>query len=192
MLLIRPATDGDAHGIRQVHVAAFPTAMEADLVEALVAAGRADIPLVAEADGRIVGHVLFSPVTLQANCAATGGVGLAPVAVLPDQQRRGIGSWLVLEGIAVCRRRGHRFVVVLGEPAWYRRFGFEPAHRYGLASEYDAGMPSWCCRCRRAYCRPKGAGEVRTGIRGTRSSLTGRSKPSGLNHRPGGSVPDLT
>lgn len=139
MLLIRPATLADAPGIRQVHLAAFPTTMEADLVERLEAAGHADISLVAEAGGLVVGHVLFSPVTLQANCAATGGVGLAPVAVLPEHQRQRIGSWLVLEGIAVCRRRGHRFVVVLGEPDWYRRFGFEPARIYGLASEYDAG-----------------------------------------------------
>ncbi len=85
-------------------------------------------------EGGIVGHVLFSEV----QAGAGRGVGLAPVAVLPAHQRSGIGAALVLAGIEACRSAGYHYVVVLGEPAYYRRFGFRRALDFGLGNEYGA------------------------------------------------------
>jgi putative acetyltransferase len=119
-----------------VHAASFPTPGEARLVDELRAAGRLLVSLVAEAHGEVVGHVAFSPVELQ---GASGGVGLAPLAVLPGFRRRGVGALLVREGLAHCRGSGRGFVVVLGDPGYYRRFGFVPAARWRLCDEYGGG-----------------------------------------------------
>jgi putative acetyltransferase len=127
-------TDGD--GIRAVHTASFPTPGEARLVEALRAAGSLAISLVAEEESHIAGHVAFSPVRL---VGAPDGVGLAPVAVLPAFRRRGVADALIREGLAECERSGYGFVVVLGEPHYYGRFGFVPASGWGLSDEYGGG-----------------------------------------------------
>jgi putative acetyltransferase len=131
---IRPEVPADAAAVRAVHEAAFPTPQEARLVEALRAAGKSVIALVAEAGGRVVGHVLFSPVRVERG--ARRGLGLAPVAVLPACQSRGIGSALIEAGLAEARPCGYHFAVVLGEPGYYARFGFARASAHGLASEY--------------------------------------------------------
>ena len=119
-----------------MHIASFPTADEARLVDALRASGRLSLSLVAVESDAIVGHVAFSPVTLP---GAGGGVGLAPLAVLPSFRRRGIGAALVREGLVHAERAGVQFVVVLGEPAYYGRFGFRPAARWALRDEYHGG-----------------------------------------------------
>lgn len=136
--LVRPEQSGDLDAIRRVHRAAFPTAAEARLVDALRAAGRLVVSLLAELDGEIAGHVAFSPVRIDAQQSARPALGLAPLAVRPAHQRRGIGSRLVREGIVACATRGVGFVVVLGQPAFYGRFGFFPASRRGLQNEYGA------------------------------------------------------
>src|SRR5262249_7015656 len=123
MFTVRPERPGDVTAIHAVHAAAFPTDEEARLVDRLRDAGRALVSLVAEADGAIIGHVLFSPVSV----GSASGVGLAPVAVLPAYQGRGVGSSLVREGLAVCRQGGYPFAVVIGGPGYYRRFGFSQA-----------------------------------------------------------------
>ncbi len=92
----------------------------------------------AEEDEAVVGHIAFSPVRVDGDADPEGGVGLAPLAVRPDFQRRGIGSQLIREGLSTCERAGYGFVVVLGEPELYRRFGFERADRRGLGNEYEA------------------------------------------------------
>ena len=97
-------------------------------------AGKAVISLVAEIDRDVVGHVLFSEVAIARG--ARRGVGLAPVAVLPRMQGRGIGSRLIGAGLAAAAELGYDFVAVLGEPAYYRRFGFTIASRAGLQNEY--------------------------------------------------------
>jgi putative acetyltransferase len=132
---VRPERIGDQDAIRVVHTASFPTAAEARLVDALRTAGRLDISLVAETAGEVVGHVAFSPVTLP---GTVGGGGLAPVAVLPAFRRRGIAAALVREGLAACASR-YAFVVVLGDPRYYGRFGFLPASRWRLRDEYGGG-----------------------------------------------------
>ena len=89
-------------------------------------------------DERVVGHILFSEVTVETDNPVRV-LGLAPLGVHPDAQGRGLGTDLVNRGLRECRSAGYDAVVVLGEPAYYRRFGFEPASRYGLSNQYGAG-----------------------------------------------------
>jgi putative acetyltransferase len=138
MMTIRAEQTGDAAAIHSVHCAAFPTDAEAGLVDRLRANGRARMSLVAEDDGALVGHILFSPVSIVSHPGNGSGLGLAPVAVLPTHQRMGIGSKLIREGLAACRQAGYRFIVLLGHPAYYPRFGFQIASRAGLTNEYGA------------------------------------------------------
>jgi putative acetyltransferase len=94
------------------------------------------VSLVAEAAGAVVGHVLFSPVAVDPQPGPSLGVGLAPLAVVPGQQRRSIGSRLVASGLEACLRGGFGFAVVLGAPGYYHRFGFRRARAEGLCNEY--------------------------------------------------------
>lgn len=135
---IRSEEEHDATTVHIVHEAAFPTDAEARLVDRLRQSGKAVISLVAELDGRVVAHVMFSPVTIEGAAVTASGVGLAPVAVLPERQRSGMGSALIRAGLDACRDRGCPFVVVLGAPAYYRRFGFRRADERGLGNEYGA------------------------------------------------------
>jgi putative acetyltransferase len=138
MPFIRRERSGDSAAIRQVHELAFGRPAEADLVDVLRARGKATLSLVAVQGDRVVGHILFSPVTIESAERTFRGVGLAPMAVLPERQRQGIGSRLVKAGLVACRNAGYDCVVVLGHPTYYPRFGFVPASRYGITSEYEA------------------------------------------------------
>jgi putative acetyltransferase len=137
-VVVRPERPGDAPAIRHVNEQAFGRAAEADLVDALRRHGTATLSLVAVRDARIVGHILFSPVRIESEARSTAGLGLGPMAVLPACQREGIGSRLVRTALEECRRAGHGWVVVLGHPEYYPRFGFVPASRHGLAWEHPA------------------------------------------------------
>ena len=137
LIIIRPETPDDVAAIRVVNQRAFGQPAEAELVEALRAHGKATVSLVADQAGQVVGHILFSPVMIESKGQIIAGVGLAPMAVLPEFQSRGIGSRLVEAGLAACRNAGHERAVVLGHAHYYPRFGFVPASRYGLRSEYD-------------------------------------------------------
>jgi putative acetyltransferase len=133
---IRPETDADRPAVRAVNEAAFGAQTEADLVESLQRKDLTLVSLVAEVDGEVVGHILFSPVSLD-DYAQLNTMGLGPMAVVPDLQRKGIGTALVREGLKRCKDLGCRAVVVVGHPGYYPRFGFVPAGRYGLRCEYD-------------------------------------------------------
>jgi len=135
-ILIRPGRPADVAAIRAIHEASFPTAAEARLVDLLREAGRLAASLVAEVGGAVAGHVAFSPVTVGSGAV---GAGLAPLAVLPDYRRRGVGAELVAAGMAACREAGFGWAVVLGEPDYYGRFGFRPAPGFGLSDEYGGG-----------------------------------------------------
>ena len=133
---IRPEGPDDAGAIRNVLVAAFPTPAEADLVEQLRRDGDVEIALVAEEEGRIVGHVLMSRMRVAGDGRAFQALGLAPVAVLPERHRGGIGSGLIRAALAIARRNGEELVFVLGYPAYYGRFGFSAAAAAPFASPY--------------------------------------------------------
>lgn len=133
---VRPEQPGDTEAVARVHEAAFPTTAEARLVALLRGAGKAMVSLVALSEERVVGHILFSPVTIDGSPMV--GAGLAPVAVLPKCQRRGVGSRLIEAGLDACRAAGVPFVVVLGHPEYYPRFGFRRASERGLGNEYGA------------------------------------------------------
>ncbi len=135
-ITIRPETAADRAAVRAVNESAFGQREEADLVEALHRAGAATVALVAEIDGAVAGHILFSPVAVEPP-AGRLLLGLAPMAVAPSRQRSGLGSRLVREGLERCRAAGAAGVVVLGHPEYYPRFGFVPARRLGLRCEYD-------------------------------------------------------
>jgi putative acetyltransferase len=132
---IREERPVDAERIRAVNLAAFETSAEADLVDALRRHAAPIISLVAEEDSDIVGHILFSPVTLVGEQVTL--MGLAPMAVVPARQRQGIGSSLIAEGLERCRRANVAAVVVLGHAEYYPRFGFIPASQRSLQCEYD-------------------------------------------------------
>jgi putative acetyltransferase len=126
----------DAPRIHDVNQAAFGSATEADIVDALRATGVELISLVAEEDGDIVGHILFSPVTIT-GVAGLRAMALAPMAAIPDRQRHGIGSALVHAGLEECRRRRVEAVFVIGHPEYYPRFGFTRASGFGVSAEFD-------------------------------------------------------
>lgn len=134
-IAIRSETAADIPGIHAVNASAFPTADEANLVDGLREIAEPFLSLVAEVDGAVVGHILFTPVHLDAN-PALPGMGLAPMAVLPEYQNQGIGSALVRAGLERLRAQGCPFVIVLGHEHYYPRFGFAPASRYSV-------QPTW-------------------------------------------------
>ncbi len=129
---IRPETGTDIASVRDVEVRAFGQTLQADIVDALRASAYPQLSLVATVSDAIVGHVFFSPVTLAAG-PANRAAQLSPLAVVPESQGEGIGSALVHEGIERCAGLGWSLVFVLGDPAFYRRFGFMPATRHGFA-----------------------------------------------------------
>jgi putative acetyltransferase len=136
---VRPFTASDADAVFEVHRRAFGgRTEESRVVRRLHDADTAVVSLVAVADDRVVGHVLFSPVTVDGQGASVELVGLAPVGVLPENQHGGVGSSLVRRGLDECREAGADAVVVLGDPEYYSRFGFERASAYRLGNEYGA------------------------------------------------------
>lgn len=137
MLRVRPEVASDHAAVRVVNEQAFGQPAEADLVKALRTRAAPVVSLVAEVEGRIVGHIVFSPVTVEVGGEGMLLMGLAPMAVRPDRQRQGIGTQLVRAGLEACADLGAAAVVVLGHPAYYPRFGFRRAAGFGLQSEYD-------------------------------------------------------
>jgi putative acetyltransferase len=133
---IRAEQQRDIASIRALNEAVFETRIEANLVDALRQQAHEFIALVAEENESIIGHIFFSPVTLMTH-PELRIMGLAPMAVMPARQRIGVGSALVHEGLAKCKKIGYAAVIVLGHPGYYPRFGFAPASRFGIRCEYE-------------------------------------------------------
>jgi putative acetyltransferase len=134
--ITRPETTDDVSAIRDVHLAAFPTAEEADLVEALRASDAwiEGLSIVTEdPEGSVVGHALLT------RCHVDGqpALALAPCAVLPRFQRSGAGSAAIRAGLEAARAKGENLVLVLGHAEYYPRFGFAPASALGVQASLD-------------------------------------------------------
>lgn len=143
--MIRPEKECDHNPIRELTAAAFAASAfghngEADLVDGIRKADGAALSLVAEEHTRILGHILFSPLAIHTGAGVVEGMGLGPMSVLPDQQRRGIGSGLIREGLKRLETMNCRFVVVFGHADYYPRFGFVPAADMGITHAFE-GMP---------------------------------------------------
>jgi putative acetyltransferase len=140
MITIRPEQLDDITAVRAINEAAFGDTAEATIVDSLRNACPDAVSLVAVENNRILGHILFSPIYVSGEHVVPPGMGLAPMAVLPERQRQGIGSMLVQAGIDVMRKRNCPFIIVLGHPKYYPRFGFVPASQHGLTCQWD-GIP---------------------------------------------------
>jgi putative acetyltransferase len=141
-VIIRAETAPDQSMIWQVNEAAFGSAEEADLVGALRTQGVVLLSVVAELDRQVVGHILFSRMSIETPTEAIAAVALAPMAVLPRYQRQGIGGRLIRYGLDALRALGERIVIVVGHPAYYPRFGFSTEQARSLESPFppDAFM----------------------------------------------------
>ncbi len=160
-MIVRPETAADHEAVAAVVTAAFGQPAEARLVE-LIRASEDHLPelsLVAEVDGEVVGHILFSPVSVEdrSSGSSTAALALAPMAVAPEHQGRGVGSALVAAGLERAATRPEAAVIVLGHPGYYPRFGFERARAYGIEPPWpdvpdDAflvlPLPAYTERCR--------------------------------------------
>ena len=135
-MLIRDETEQDIELIHDLHRQAFETNAEADLVAALRQEAHPHLSLILEEGMRLVGHIMFSPMHMQGHVPESI-MGLAPMAVVPDRQRSGFGTALVVEGLVRLRARGCGAVFVLGHPGFYPRFGFSAASAMGINCEYD-------------------------------------------------------
>lgn len=135
-------TAQDLAGIRRAHIAAFKSEGEADVVDNLRENCPVFISLVAKVGNKVLGHILFTPVRLIQNQGwSIEGMGLAPLAVLPEFQEQGIGIGLCIEGLTRVALAGYPFVVVLGHPTYYPRFGFKSASSYGITCAFE-GVPN--------------------------------------------------
>jgi len=135
-MIVRAEDKDDFVDAQSILLSAFPEEGESKLVSRLRENAQPIISLVAEIDGKLVGHILFSPVTLDSK-PVLQLMGLAPMAVLPSHQRQGIGSALVEAGLAQCRLMQYGAVVVLGHPDYYPKFGFSASTNFAIKSEYD-------------------------------------------------------
>lgn len=141
MIRVRSEQPADGERVFSIQEAAFGRRDEAELVDALRASAAPQLSLVAESADRVVGHVFFSPVSIESGSEAPACAGLAPLAVHPSQQGRGVGSALVRAGLERCSELGWRAVFLVGNPAYYARFDFVLAASRGLYYESEKFDP---------------------------------------------------
>lgn len=134
---IRAEEPRDIPEIHAVNKNSFSTEAEAQLVDVLRKQGVPLISLVAEDNGKVCGHIAFTPVTIKGENPGKRLAGLGPMAVDPETRKKGVGRLLVEEGLKACQKAGYDAVVVLGLADYYSRFGFVPSVAYGIVSSYD-------------------------------------------------------
>jgi putative acetyltransferase len=136
-LEIRAEKPGDVPAVREVNRLAFGRKDEARLVDDLRSGTYVRISLVASREDKIIGHVMFSALSIETEYGSVEALALAPVAVVPEAQRQGVGSALIREGLRRCVGLGHCIVIVVGEPDYYSRFGFSSNLARKLSSRYS-------------------------------------------------------
>ena len=137
---IRPEIDTDYDAVRALNCLAFQGEAEGSIVDKIRESCGETVSLVAVEDSKVIGHIFFSPVIAKSDEVQVFGMGLAPMAVLPEYQNRGVGSALVRGGLEILKDRECPFVIVLGHQNYYPRFGFKTASKYRLRTEWD-GIP---------------------------------------------------
>jgi putative acetyltransferase len=140
MIQIRFEKPEDLAFIRSVNEQAFDSLAEAKLVDKLRLTCSEHLSLVADDNSSIVGHIMFTPVLVTGVKQKAQGMGLAPMAVLPSRQRQGTGTMLAKYSLQILREKKCPFVIVLGHPDYYPRFGFLPAFRFNIRSQWE-GIP---------------------------------------------------
>lgn len=140
MVTIRKEKPEDIKQIHMVNERAFEAPEEARIVDDLREKCPDALSLVADDEGEIVGHIFFSPVEIESSGIVVKGMGLAPMAVRPDRQNQGIGSQLVRAGLEILEKQGCAYVIVVGHPGYYPKFGFESASKYNLTCQWE-GVP---------------------------------------------------
>ncbi len=146
MIIIRHETPSDIAAIHAVNKQAFDgREAEPGLVDAIRKSENfiPELSLVAEQNGQILGHILFSRIHIETENGQVPALALAPMAVLPGYQKQGIGSQLVRRGLDECKRLGHAIVIVLGHPAYYPRFGFSAASAKSLECPFGDCGNAW-------------------------------------------------
>lgn len=142
-LVVREEIPDDVEAIRQINQLAFERDVEANIVDALREAGAITLSMVAcridPATGleEVIGHALYSPISIEDANESRPALGLGPLAVLPDRQREGIGTFLMEVSLEILRRTGHPAVILFGHPDYYPRFGFLPAEKWGLRADFE-------------------------------------------------------
>ena len=137
---IRDERAEDYKGIKALNDLAFQGPVEGEIVDKIRSASADIISLVAADKNGLIGHIFFSPGTAISGEGEIKGMGLGPMAVLPEHQNKGVGSALVREGLKILRKKDCPFVIVLGHKDYYPRFGFETASKYGISSQWE-GVP---------------------------------------------------
>ncbi|HEY9610661.1 N-acetyltransferase [Allocoleopsis sp.] len=139
MISFASETVHEITGIREVVKAAFGQITEAELIEVIRKSQNfiPELSIVATEDGKVLGHILFSPIVIETRERMIPALALAPLAVIPERQGEGIGRQLVQVGLSKCRELGHEIVVVLGHPDYYPRFGFKKASQFGVEAPFS-------------------------------------------------------
>jgi putative acetyltransferase len=143
MMAIRKEIPADHDAVHYVVARAFGQEVEAEMVDKLRDGRMAVVSLVAVVDNSIVGHILFSPVTIEPEIENFKALVLAPVSVLPEYQDKGIGAQLITAGLEECRRLGYGAIFLVGQPEYYPRFGFVPAAENSIRCEFEVPEQAW-------------------------------------------------
>jgi putative acetyltransferase len=146
-ITVRPEAADDARAIDVVHISAFAGEAEARLISALRESSsyNRELSLVAELNGRIVGHVLLSRALLRTEGDEKNVLVLGPMSVVPSQSHRGIGSELIRASVNLAREKGYGAIIVTGHPQYYQRFGFAPAKEFQVSCNLPAPDDAVTC-----------------------------------------------
>ncbi len=138
MISIASETEEDIAAIREVVTAAFNRPNEAELVETIRNSPNfiPELSLVAKEQGKVVGHILFSPIAIETKQGNVEAIALAPLCVTPTHQRQSIGAQLVQAGLTKCRELDHNIIILVGHPHYYPRFGFQKASKFGIQAPF--------------------------------------------------------